>query len=81
MILRIEFFFSEDVLLYGKPVSETELLRQIRRVNAVYDRENDTFVGLLCRMFGWIELCDNDAAPDYTYDRDVEKLFRNTDRR
>ena len=74
MIIEIEYY-KGDTLLFGKTKSIAELKRQLKEIEADYDRSTDNFVELLCRRFQWIIL-ETDETPDYTYDRDVEKLFK-----
>ena len=73
MFLCIESW-KGDCLLCGKRRSEGELLDQIRCVETLYNRNEDNFVPLLCRMYGW-ERTESDTIPDYTYDRDTGILF------
>ena len=75
MILEIEYY-KRDILLVGKDISELKLQKQIEYVQSNYDCRNDNFIELLCRCFGW-EIFTSKCVPDYTYDRDIEKLIRN----
>ena len=75
MILEIEYY-KGDVFLTGKNISELSLRKQIEYVHKKFDREHDNFTELLCRCFNW-EILSYDGIPDYTYDRDIEKLTRN----
>ena len=72
MILEIEYY-KGDVFLTGKNISESTLRKHIVYVQRTFDRENDNFTELLCRCFDW-EILSYDGIPDYTYDRDIEKL-------
>ena len=74
MIVEIESYKGE-VILYGKNIGEIELRKQIREIETTYDKDIDNFVELLCRNFGW-NIAEADELPDYTYDRDTEKLYR-----
>lgn len=73
MIVEIEYF-KGDTLLYGKNISEAELKEQIQEVKNSYDRNEDNFIDLFCRRFQWTVL-KSDDIPDFTYDRDVERLY------
>ena len=44
-------------------------------VERICDRQEDNFIELLCRMYGWTVISE-DEDPEYTYDRDVGKLTR-----
>ena len=72
MIICVEYW-KGDVYLSGKMISLAELKRQIQSVELRYDPVEDTFVPLLCRMYGW-ELTE-ECVPDYTYDRDTSLYF------
>ena len=77
MVLELEFFFYEKSrFLSGKKVSYGELIRQILFVEEIYDREHDNFLELMCRCFGWNEIENYAEMPDFTYDRDTEKIIR-----
>ena len=80
MVLELEFFYYKNSrFLNGKKVSYRELYRQIRYVEEIYDREHDNFGELMCRCFGWVEIEDYAELPDYTYDRDTEKIIRRSE--
>lgn len=72
-ILEIEYY-KGDVLLYGKTVSELELRRQLSEIEKTYNRKDDNFIELLCRRYDWTRF-ESDSKPDFTYDRDTEKLL------
>ena len=72
MILCIESHLG-DTYLSGKARTKTELNRQLLHTEAIRDVENDNFLPLLCRLYGW-EKTAEDAA-DYTWDRDTELLL------
>lgn len=74
IIFEIEHY-KGDCILRGKSVSEKELLEQIRFVERKYDRIEDNFVSLLCRVYGYERIDIDEDKVDYVYDRDVEKLF------
>jgi len=73
MIICIESW-KGDCLLHGRNRSRRELQEQIHRVEALCDQENDNFLPLLCRMYGWTEV-ESDGIPDMTYDRDTGQLL------
>ena len=74
MIIEIEYF-KGDTFLCGKRVTFGKLREQIKDVEQIYDRQEDNFIELLCRMYGWTVISE-DEDPEYTYDRDVGKLTR-----
>lgn len=74
VVIEIEFY-QGDIRLYGKAFSYRELRAQIDRVEELYDRENDNFAALLCRLYGWVET-DISDVPEYIYDRDTGKLLK-----
>lgn len=69
MIIEIEYF-KGDVRLSGKQVPLSELKEQIKTVEERYDRVNDNFIALLCRMYGW-DIVEFSGAVDFVYDRDI----------
>lgn len=73
MIIEIEYC-KGDVTLTGKSRGTAELKRQIAEVERLYDRENDNFTELLCRMYNWTEIPAVEL-PDITYDRDTGIFF------
>ena len=73
-IIKIEYY-KGDTLLFGNIKNTAELKRQLEEIETDYDRITDNFVELLCRRFQWTILETNET-PDYTYDRDIEKLFK-----
>ena len=73
MILRVESW-TGDTTLSGKSRPRWILEEELFRVDARYDRQEDNFVPLLCRAYGW-ELCETGEAPDFTYDRDTGRLL------
>lgn len=74
MIIEIEYY-QGDILLSGKQISYAEFLKQLRKIESDYDREQNNFIALLCRRYGWtiIETLDN---PVYVYDRDIQRAYR-----
>ena len=67
--------YKGDMCLFGSTVSVHSLQQQIADIEASYDRTEDNFVELLCRRFGWT-VFETEELPDFTYDRDTERLFR-----
>ena len=74
MIVEIEFY-QGDTLLYGKSITYTEFLRQIKEIASDYDKELDNFTALLCRRYGWT-ITESKLDPVYVYDRDTQKAYR-----
>ena len=74
MILEIEYY-KGDTRLSGRTVQASELKRQLKETESVYDKENDNYTELFCRMFGWSP-DDTAGLPDYVYDRDTMRLYR-----
>lgn len=74
MIIEIEYF-QGDIKLYGHTVKMCELQKQIDEVMKLYDRKEDNFVELLCRMYDW-SAAATDSTPQYIYDRDTEILIK-----
>ena len=75
MILCIESW-KGDIFLSGKPICPGELKQQIRNTEVLYDRIEDNFVALLCRMYHWQVIQNADGIiPDVTYDRDTNLLL------
>lgn len=74
MIIEIEYY-QGDMLLSGKQISYAEFLKQLRKIESDCDKEQDNFIALLCRRYGWtiIETLDN---PVYVYDRDIQRAYR-----
>ena len=68
MIVCIEYW-EGDTYLIGKKVSLQELKSQIQSVEIRYDPDEDNFVPMLCRMYGW-EVTE-ECIPDCIYDRDT----------
>lgn len=73
MIIEIEYC-KGDIMLTGKTRGMAVLKRQIAEVEKLYDRENDNFTELLCRMYDWTEIPAGEP-PDITYDRDTGIFF------
>ena len=74
MILEIEYY-KYDTHLIGKTASISELKKQLEETETLYDKENDNFIELFCRMFCW-SVIDTDELPDYVYDRDAKLLYK-----
>ncbi|WP_295156774.1 hypothetical protein [uncultured Ruminococcus sp.] len=73
MILEIEYY-KADTQLVGKTRHFSEVSDQLKKAEDLHDREQDNFVELLCRMFGWTEI-ETFVRPDLIYDRDIKKLL------
>lgn len=75
MIICIESW-KGDVYLSGKRIPIAELRTQIRAAEELYDRSEDNFVPLLCRMYTWeTAVPTGNLVPDITYDRDTGLIF------
>ena len=74
VLIEIESY-QGDIKLYGSVPSGRELREQIDMAEGLQDRENDNFIALLCRMYGWMETEISDT-PEYIYDRDTGRLMR-----
>ena len=72
MILCIESHLG-DTYLSVKSRTKTELKQQLLHTEAIRDVENDNFLPLLCRLYGWEETAE--TVPDLTWDRDTELLL------
>ena len=76
MIIGIEYWKNDkDILLYGGSKTASELKQCFEQVEALYDRDTDNFVELLCRMFNY-EITETDELPDCVYDRDTMKIYK-----
>lgn len=73
MVIEIEYY-KGDTLLYGGKCSFVEFQEQVNTVEKLYDRKEDNFVPLLCRMYGWTVTTEK-VEPQYIYDRDVMKCI------
>ena len=73
MIIEIEYY-KGDTLFYGPKVSFVDFKNQMSAIEELYDREEDNFIALLCRVYRWIVLKE-EADPEYVYDRDIEKCI------
>ena len=72
MILCIESHLG-DTYLSGKSRTKRELKQQLLHTESIRDVENDNFLPLLCRLYGWEET--EGRVPDATWDRDTELLL------
>ena len=57
----------------GKSRTKRELKAELLHIEAIRDVENDNFLPLLCRLYGWEVIAE--AAADYTWDRDTGLLL------
>ena len=71
MVIGIEDF-EGDTLLYGSKVSFEEFKKQMKTIENLYDKKEENFVALLCRIYNWTVI-DDDMEPQYIYDRDIKK--------
>lgn len=76
MIIETEYY-KGDVRLSGARLPRGELAANLAEVEQIYDRAEDNFTELFCRMFGFERLAENisDALPDFVYDRDTGALY------
>ncbi|MCM1090231.1 MAG: hypothetical protein NC092_02915 [Butyrivibrio sp.] len=74
MVVRIEYY-KGDVLLYGSKISFEEFKLQMKNIENLYDRQEDNFVALLCRVYHW-SIMEDEMRAEYIYDRDVERCIR-----
>ena len=74
MIVEIESY-QGDTLLYGRKISFAELKKQFETVESLYDKTEDNFVALFCRMYHWT-VAENEEKADYLYDRDTKKCMK-----
>lgn len=75
MAVEIEYY-KGDTLLYGAMVSFESFKLQMKTIENLYDRGEDNFVDLLCRMYHWT-VSEVELKPDYIYDRDTGKCRKN----
>lgn len=83
MIISIEYWkWDKNRFFYGKNISYRELIAQMEFIEAEYDRAEDNFEDMMCRVYGWTEYFPEneddyrDICPEYRYDRDICKLFK-----
>ena len=62
------------MLFYGKRVTKSEFIRQVKEIEQIYDREEDNYAELFCRCFGWTILTTQEES-EFTYDRDTGRVF------
>ena len=75
MILCIEYW-KGDTFLTGSKIPVSVLRQQLNIVETLFDKVEDNFVPLLCRMYGWNYVDDAESIfPDFTYDRDTGILI------
>lgn len=73
MVIEVEYY-KGNTLLYGKKIPFRVLKHQINVIENIYDREEDNFVDLLCRMYSWT-VGGEEAEVVYVYDRDIERII------
>ena len=74
MILEIEYY-NGDKRFIGKIKDIFELKSQLKEIEVLYNKDNDNFNTLFCRIFSWRET-DTEELPDYVYDRDTMQLYK-----
>lgn len=75
MIIEIEHY-KGDIRLCDAKYPRSELDAKFAGIERIYDKTEDNFAELFCRMYGFEKLSENaaNALPDYVYDRDTGKL-------
>ena len=73
MIIEIEYY-KGDIFLYRNSISVSELKKQLMDIENSYDRNEDNFVELFCRRYGWT-IFETEGVPDFRYDRDTGLLL------
>lgn len=73
MIIEIEYY-KGDTLLYGAKVSFEEFKKQIKIIENLYDKKEENFIELLCRMYNWT-IVEYEMEAEYVYDRDIKKCI------
>ena len=71
MVIEIEYY-KGDTFLYGSKVSFQAFRSQMQTIENLYDKQEDNFLALLCRMYNW-EVIRHGLEPQYVYDRDIQK--------
>ena len=75
MVICIEYW-KGDTFLTGNKIPVSVLKQQLDQAEGLYDRVEDNFVFLLCRMYGWDHVdVTREIVPDFTYDRDTGLIF------
>lgn len=73
MCIEIEAY-EGDTLLCGSKVSFQEFKNQMKTIENLYDKKEDNFVALLCRIYSWTVI-EEEMEPEYVYDRDIGKCI------
>ncbi|MDE6579448.1 MAG: hypothetical protein K2K41_02830, partial [Ruminiclostridium sp.] len=73
MTIEIEYY-KGDIFLLGKRRSQDQLQKELEEVEKIYNKNEDNFIELLCKKYVWV-MIDKADDPEYTYDRDIGKLF------
>lgn len=73
MVIEIEYF-KGDTLLYGTKISFGEFKHQMKTIENLYDRKEDNFLAMLCRLYRW-NVLEEQEEPQYVYDRDIKKCI------
>lgn len=72
MVVEIEDYRG-DTVLYGPEISFREFKKQIKIIEDLYDKKEENFVALLCRIYNWT-VFEDELEPQYIYDRDIKKF-------
>lgn len=73
MVIEVEHY-KGNTLLFGKKIPFRVLKHQIDVIENIYDREEDNFIELLCRMYNWT-VGGEEVEVVYVYDRDIERII------
>lgn len=71
MVVEIEDYRG-DTLLHGSKITFEEFKKQIKSIENCYDKKEENFIALLCRMYNWTVI-EEELEPRYIYDRDIKK--------
>lgn len=74
MIIEIEYY-KGDVRLSGTKCPRLELAAKFAGVERIFDKAEDNFAELFCRIYGFEEVPAGTALPDWVYDRDTGRLY------
>lgn len=73
MIIVIEYN-KGDVELSGAKCSRAVLEKRFAEIERIYDRTEDNFTELFCRLYGF-ERIITDEVPELVYDRDIRRVY------
>lgn len=76
MIIEIEYY-KGDIRLSGAKLPRGELAAKFAEVERIYDKAEDNFAELFCRISGFEKLSGSvaNAFPDFVYDRGTGLLY------